>query len=131
MILNSDVATALEQRLFAAPSLGVIAWENYDAVLVPPYIMVEHIPATAEDMTLAGGGEVLTGYLSIAAITAQGEHATAGRLMAESIKARFPYGLRLAITGGEVLITKPPLIMRGYPDGADWRTMVRVDYRAS
>ena len=129
---QSDIANALESRLALAPSLGLIVWENKDAAPPPaPYLIFENVRTTAEDATLAGGAYTSSGYLMISVVSKTDVFATAATALADNIAERFAYGLRLSAGTGHVLITKPPFILKGYPDGVNFRVPVRIDYSAS
>jgi hypothetical protein len=128
---EADIANALGQRLAAAPSLGTIAWPNDGTTPTAPYLVFDHVPVSRVDRTLAGGGEIAEGYVMIGVVAALNEFATPANVIADAIAARFPYALRLSFTGGTIVITQPPVILRGYPDDANWRVPVRINYRAS
>ena len=50
---------------------------------------------------------------------------------ADQIANLFPMGRRFSVAGGEIVVMKPADIREGFPQDADWRTPVIVDYEAS
>lgn len=125
------IETALGQRLDAA-AIAPVIFPNRETAAPVPSILFEHLPTVRRDDTLAGGGEVAEGYAVMACLTTRDAFSTAGLAMAEEVRALFPYASRLALAGGRALvITAPPRVLPGYPDGDAWRTPVRVDYRTT
>lgn len=127
---NGEVGIAIAQRLSAA-NLATLVWPNRDTAPAVPYIIFDHVPVGAEDRTLAGGALALSGYVMMTVATALNGYATPGETLAASVVALFPYGLRLNLADGKVLIRKPPEVLRGFPDAVVWRTPVKVTYLAS
>lgn len=126
----ADIQAALGQRLAATSGIPEIVWGNKDADPALPYVAADFVPVTRTDDTLAGTMPVETGYLMASVVSVQNEFATPALVIAQAIADQFPQGLRLSITGATVVIIKPAFIARGYPDGPNWRTPVRIDYRA-
>lgn len=127
---EAEIANALGQRLDAG-AIGVVVWENQDAQPALPYLTFEHIPTETMDETIAGGSARHIGYVQITVVAATNEFNGPALAIASSIAARFPYGQRLTAGSGQITITKPPHVQRGYPDGINWRVPVRIDYQAN
>jgi hypothetical protein len=128
---STDIANALEARLGTASGLPVVIWENQDALpTTRPYLDFQNVRVSTRDQALAGGAGVSEGYLMITVVADQNAYATGAASIADDVAERYPYGLRLAFDGGHVLITKPPHVMQGFPEGAYWRVPVRIDYQA-
>lgn len=127
----ADIQAALGQRLAATSGIPTIVWPNKNAAPALPYVAVDFVPVTRTDRTLGGTVTAETGYLMASVVSAQNEFATAALTKAQAIADQFPQGLRLSIAGATVTITKPAFIGRGYPDGPNWRTPVRIDYVAA
>lgn len=147
MIEDDEIGTALGGRLQQNlnPSLP-IAWPGDDLppATARPYLIFEMVPVDRTDGTLRGGGEIVKGYIQITVMSEPGlpiwsdsVRNGAGNIVqscgaiAKTIRALYPYTLRLPVTGGEITITKPPQVMQGYPDGPHWRTPVKITYEAS
>jgi hypothetical protein len=125
-VTEAEITQAIGMRLAATPGLPEIVWENAKANPAIPHIRAEIVFAGADDPTIAGGAEVKTGFMMASVITALDEFTTPGLTTARTIADRFAYGLQL----DGVLIYKPAEVLRGYRDGANWRTPVRVSFRA-
>lgn len=126
-----DIANALGQRLAASPSLGTIVWENKDASPARPYLNFEIVRVARRGQALASDVPISRGYVMVTVVADVDEFATSATQLADSVAARFEYGLRLSITGGTVVIISPPTILQGFRDGPDWRVPVRIDYEAA
>jgi len=130
-VKEADISNALEARLAMAPALGLIVWENKDATPPPaPYLIFENVRTTTTDETLTGGATIHAGYLMISVVHQTDAFATIATELADDIAERFPYGLRLTIGTGHATIIKPPSVLKGYPDGVNYRVPVRIDYEA-
>ncbi len=131
MIRDTDIANALGQHLEEDPALGPIAWPNRDFIPARPYLVFDHVPVSRTDPTLDGSGLVVSGYLMISVVSDVDIFANVASEMADSIAAHFPYGLRLDVDGGEILISNHPTTQPPSRDGPDWRKPVKIHYRAS
>lgn len=125
-----EIENALGQQLAAMSGAPTIVWPNQDANPARPFILFQHVPVTRTDATLDGVGETARGYVLATVVAARDGFATAANTLAAQIMAQFPYGLRLAMTVGEITISKPPEALAGYRDGPDWRVPTRIDYVA-
>lgn len=127
----TDISNALAERLATGAGLPTVVWENQDTMPPNlPYLVFDNVRTGSRDAALSGGARVDEGYLMITVVAAQNQFATPATNIADDVAERFAYGLRLAFDGGHVLITRPPTVMRGYPDEADFRVPVRIDYQA-
>lgn len=125
------IETALGQRLATMPGAPPIVWPNKAADPARPYVVFDHVPVDAEDRTIAGGATEQLGYVVITVVAPIDRFATEAATLADQIAARFSFALRLTAGSGQVVITKPPAVLRPFRDGDDWRQPVRVDYRAA
>lgn len=130
IVNQTEITKALGERLDAGTAV-TIAWENNDASPALPYLQVEFVPVAPSDPTLAGGDAVYPGYMMVYVNSDRDAFATPALAIADAVAALFPYALTLTTASGKVVVTAPPRIMQAYRDGANWRTPVRVDYRAA
>lgn len=130
-----DIETALGQRLHALSPSYPIAWLNKDydpkAANAVPYIEFAHIPTARTDASIDGSLTVQSGIALLTVVTARDAFSTQGNTIANAVAALFPYGLRIPVTGGTVMITKPADPVAGFGDGVYWRQPVRVNYRTT
>ncbi len=133
MITDTDISNALGQRLATLSPALPIGWPNKDvpAGTPHPYLIFDHVPVSRTDDTLKGGVEIVRGFIQIAIMSEIGVFATGASAIADSIRALFPYALRLPVTGGSITIIDPAEVQQGYPDGPHWRVPVRIPYEAS
>jgi hypothetical protein len=129
-VTEEDISDELGRRLLQAVSLTPVVFENRDSLPPMPYIAAEVVRVSTTDDTLRGGFTRSVGFLQATVVTEAGIFANPALRIADEIAAAFPKGDRLNITGGTVLITKPPAIGQGFRDGPDWRVPVRIDYEA-
>jgi len=139
---KKDIVNALKQTLDEG-SLGLgIEWPNVSTGQLPdrPYLGVGFEVAARSGGTLKGNevtrevGRMIVQVVTerageMAAGAPQGEDAAYDH--ADSVAALFPEGLRLSITGGQVVVTAPPEIRGGFPDESDWRVPVVIRYQAT
>ena len=121
----AQIVRAFGERLLTLPDAPTIVWEDQADDPARPFLSVEHNPAIRQERGLAGGGLWQTGYFVLNIRTAKGGLANDAHAIAGRILAHFPRALRL----DGLTITGARLASAGYPDGADWRLPVRVDYR--
>lgn len=145
MISNTAISNALGQRLTTLSPSRTIGWPNKD---VPsgtalPYLIFDFVPVSRTEGTLKGGHAISRGFAQVTVISEIGLFTAAATVrnknnalvpgaetLAEAVAALFPFGLRLSVTGGKVLINQPPEVQQGYPDGPHWRVPVRIPYEA-
>jgi hypothetical protein len=128
---EAAIAEAIGQRLAASPAVAPIAWENKDAAPARPYLRFELVRVDRRNRALTDIAPISRGYAVITVITEVDRFAKPAETLADLVAARFPYGLRLTITGGGVLVViSPASVLQGFRDGPDWRLPVRVDYEA-
>ena len=127
---EADIANAMGQRLIT-PAIGAVVWENKDAEPAKPYLVFEIIPTETTDPTLAGGSARHVGYVQVSVVADTDQFNAPALALAGTVASRYPYGLRLPAGTGQITITKPPHVQRGYPDGINWRVPVRIDYQAN
>lgn len=133
MISNVAISNALGQRLATLTPERTIGWPNKDvpAGTALPYLIFDFVPVSRTDDTLKGGHAISRGFAQVTVMAAQNAFATEATTIAESVAALFPFGLRLTASGGAtVLVSQPPEVQQGYPDGPHWRVPVRIPYEA-
>lgn len=132
MISNTAISNALGQRLATLTPERTIGWPNKDvpAGTALPYLIFDFVPVSRTEGTIKGGHAISRGFAQVTVMSAQNTFATEATNLAESVAALFPFGLRLTVTGGKVLINQPPEVQQGYPDGPHWRVPVRIPYEA-
>lgn len=137
MIDERDIENALKAILSGA-SLGYpINWPNQSQSDAKPRLEVLFAGGERTGGTLKGGEvERSEGILSVAVVWDIGESTGDANDVANSVKALYVEGARTAITGGSLVITKPPTIQKGFKDGptpgqlTEWRVPVVIEYRA-
>lgn len=127
---EEDISDALGQQLVNAMPTTTVVVENRDSVPATPYIAAEVVRVSTTNDTLGTGFKIARGYMQATVVIEAGEFANPALRLADEVAAGFPYGDRIAIPDGTILITKPPAIGQGFRDGPDWRVPVRIDYEA-
>ena len=130
---EADIANALGQRLQEDSPIWLmpIVWENKVAQPERPYLSVEMVRTGRTDDTLDGTNTRHTGFMQVTVVSDRNKFTSDALAIADDVAAQFPYGLRLPIPGGEVVIIRPPLTQQSYQDKADLRTPVRIDYETN
>lgn len=106
---------------------------GYEYASMPrPAIVFQYEPAERPAMTLKGA-EIIqeNGVFSASIVVEQGQGTAGAFDHAHAIAAAFGEGDRISITGGQIVIMKPAEVRGGYPDGANWRVPVVVNYSAA
>jgi hypothetical protein len=145
VISNADIANALGQQLTTLYPELAIGWPNRD---VPsgtphPYLIFDLVPVSRTEGTIKGGHAISRGFAQVTVMSEiglftsasmvkgkSGNQVQSAGVIADSVAALFPFGLRMDVTGGKVLINQPPEVQQGYPDGPHWRIPVRIPYEA-
>lgn len=130
-IAETDIELALKAVLEAGNLSWSIAWPNQDHDGVKPYIQCKIVRVNRRDETLDGVMPISRGMVMATTVTERGISSRLGNEKADQIAALFPMGRRIAVTGGEIVILKPADVKEGFPQDADWRTPVQIDYEAS
>jgi hypothetical protein len=128
---TADVTKALMARLDIAPALAnSIVYPN-EEVSGPakPYLVFDDVPTLTGNNTLASGAGWGEGYLMVTVVSQLNQYDVSAKEIGDLIAERFAYGLRLGFDNGHITITRPPFVMRGFPDDTSWRTPVRINYR--
>lgn len=127
---ETDIAEALERFIVEGLPERTIVLENRDSIPERPYLTLEVAPTSRTNPTVDAEPRAMIsrGKIYIGVVTEAGQFAKPGRQIADEVDALLPYGLRISLTGGSLLIRKPVDILQGYRDGADWRTPVVADY---
>lgn len=128
MATLNQIETAFGQRL-STPAIAPVVWPNKAAAPAKPYITVAHYPVSRDSAAISGnGGRIDRGYFLLTVVAESNGFTTTANGKADEIAARFPMGLKLAVGTRFLRISRPPQFAQGYPDAADWRQPVRVDY---
>jgi|GEM_PF-1560055 len=131
---KTDILSAMKSRILNAAITPNVAYPNVtpaDDSL--PLVEIEF--AGGDSATDALDGSSLENEVGVLTVTvviernADGGEDT-GNALAQAIKALFPAGLRLPITGGRVNFLQPASIRNGFPDKTSWRIPVTIQYRA-
>lgn len=126
---EADIEIALKARLgmnfFDLP----VIYPNDTAPVGVEYVVVQIERFKPTDRTLRGTSPKRPGLLTITIVSPQGETSAEGTRQADTIAALYPMGLRLPFTGGSIEIPSHPFI-RGFKQGANWRTAVIIDFTA-
>lgn len=130
-ILEADIEVALKAAIDGAGLSWPIAYPNINFGGQKPYIAVQFVRVGRRDDTHEGVLTISRGQLIANVVVAIGGSTKTANQKADQIAALFPMGRRIPVTGGEIVIMKPADIRGGYPQDADWRTPVFVDYEAS
>lgn len=117
--------TALGQALRAVAGVDRVAWPNRTEDPARPFVMFDHVPTNWSNVTVDASEVRAEGYVVLTVVSQAGQFSTAANLLAQAIISAFAIGRRL---GGVCIVQARPL--QGFPEGADWRQPVRVDYRS-
>jgi hypothetical protein len=123
-----EIERAIGQRLTGMASCPPVAWPNQDFTPNGTYIEFRHVPGDRVDDTVSGGFPFQTGVVLLTVVIRSGGFNTSANTIAQQVADRFPKALRLASTGGDVLMYAPAAFGTPFQDGAYWRQPVRVFY---
>ena len=133
-MLKSDVTGALKARITTGFPTTQILYPNVEEEPLHPRLEMSFQGWQSTGQTLLGGEvERATGIIAVVVCIekdADGGEDT-GNALAETLKALFPEGLQLSITGGEISISQLPNIADGFPDDTSFRIPVTIQYRAN
>lgn len=130
-ILEADVEVVLKAAIDGAGLSWPVAYPNINFSGQKPYIAVQFVRVGRRDDTLSGEQTISRGQMIASVVVAVGGSTKTANQKADQIAALFPMGRRIAVTGGEIVIIKPADIREGFPQDADWRTPILIDYEAS
>jgi hypothetical protein len=126
-----DIENGLYAQLAAAGMAIPIAWPNQDYTGQRPYLEVSLTGGKRRGGSLKGGQITYSkGILAVVAVTQVDDSTQSGSEYAELVADAFAEGLRINITGGQIVIWKPTDVIKGYKDENDWRTPAVVHYEA-
>lgn len=125
--MESEIETALMERLAAMPALPDVAWPNVDAPATLPRLEVAVFRNDTQRLTI-GGIHRRPGILQVTVCTQLGRGGRDANELAEDVAAHFPADLRLPAGSVAVRITKAPAIAGGIPDAAAWRVPVSISF---
>jgi len=109
---------------------GRIAVQNRDAKFSLPYLDFRHVPVSTEDNTLDSTGRRQLGICLVTVVADRDKMTTRANQIADQVRARFPRGLRLPVSGkGDILISRHPEAVAPFQDGPHWRQPVRITYQ--
>lgn len=129
---EADIAERLERFIVEGLPTRRVLLENRDGIPAKPYLTVEVAPTSRTNPTTDASPEALvsSGKVYVTVVDLAGGFAKGSRQIADEVVTLFPYGLRISLTGGRLLIRKPADVLQGYRDGPDWRVPVVIDYGA-
>ena len=125
---DEDVFDWFETRL--SDELGTvytIVSPNSDTAPNKPYLILDLVPMEKFRRGLGNARKVSRGFVQVTVVTETNEPVVDSMAIGTSVAAVFPKGLRET---DELLILQEPVVEKGYRDGPDWRTPVRIDYEA-
>lgn len=131
---TKDIRNGLKERLAGAGLSPAVVWPNVEPNNPPstPYFELSTQLIDRQGGTLKGGQIVReVANFSVIVVTEEGQGEDAALDLADAVAALFPEGQRFNITGGQILIPRPPSIRGGFKDGPDWRTPVVIRYEAT
>lgn len=123
---DDEIYSAFADRLVDTTFDIKIVPPNMDDEPRKPYLLIDIVPTRRDNRSLSGGVEVAEGFCQITLVSETDEDIVAVKQKAQEIAAIYPHRLRL----GNLLLTDPVMVERGYRDGPDWRTPIRINYRA-
>lgn len=130
-ILEADIEVALKAVIDGAGLSWTVAYPNLNHDGKKPYIAVQFVRVGRRDDTLDGEQTISRGQMIATVVVAVGGSTRTANQKADQIANLFPKGRRLTVAGGEIVIMKPADIREGFPQDADWRTPVIIDFEAS
>ncbi|MDP9590577.1 UNVERIFIED_ORG: hypothetical protein J2W19_003141 [Shinella zoogloeoides] len=130
-IQETDIEVALKADIDGAGLSWPIAYPNLSYTGDKPYVAVQFVRIGRRDDTLAGEQTISRGQMIATVVVAVNTSTKIANQKADQIAALFPMGRRIAVADGEIVIMKPADIREGYPQDADWRTPVIIDFEAS
>lgn len=124
-----EVEDAFGKDLLEIPGRPSIIWPGGNLDVPRPRLIFQHNPFAVEDDTLDCTYIYWTGNFTLTALTTGSNRVNEARYIYELLKDRYPKGRRIAINAqNTMLINKPPAPRTGFPDGADWRLPIVIDY---
>ncbi len=124
------IQSALLTRISGVGSGLPPAWPNRDYSDPRPYLEILPRIADRADETLKGTALRETGRLAVNVVVEVDSGTVAANTWAAIVAALFPKGLRLAFTGGEIVVHRPVDVRGGFRDGADWKVPIVIHYEA-
>jgi hypothetical protein len=122
------IDTAIKSRTLAIAGSIPVAWPNLDFTPSAEYIEIRHQPVQRIDTTGTGDNAQQEGLVLFNIRTRAGTGEARALEIADLILTGFPKALRLAVAGGNVVITKPADPRPGFTDGAYWLMPVVFNY---
>lgn len=128
---QTNIELTLATDFVAAAGTWKVAIPNVSFDGAKPYLRFEIVRVSSRDDTLEGQATINKGRIVATVVTEQGKKSKDGNMKADEIAAHYPMGRRIPIIDGEIVIIAPPNIQEGFPQDADWRTPVIIDYEAT
>lgn len=128
---EADIELALTGRIEASSIALDWVYPNQSAEFIKPYGVVEVVRIARRDATMEGVNTISQGRVIVTVVSEIGRSTNASNAYADQIGALFPMGLRIPLTGGVIVVTKPADIREGFRESEDWRTPIIIDYEAS
>ncbi|MBA8799154.1 hypothetical protein FHW77_002873 [Agrobacterium sp. RC10-4-1] len=128
---QTNIELTLAADFNAAAGGWKVAFPNIPFRSPKPYVRFEIVRVSNRDDTLEGQAPISKGRIVATVVTEIGTKSKDANTKADQIAAYYPMGRRIPIINGEIVIIAPPNIQEGFPQDADWRTPVIIDYEAS
>ena len=128
---QTNIELTLAADFSAAAGGWPVAYPNIAFSGAKPYLRFEIVRISTRDDTLGGEAPIIKGRIVATVVTASGTKSKDANMKADQIAAYYPMGRRIPIIDGEIVIIAPPNIQEGFPQDADWRTPVIIDYECS
>lgn len=129
-LLEADIEVFLKERILNNFEGLRVVFPNEDDTNEKPYLFIQFVNVSKEDDTHDGSNTVIRGRLIGTVVSQLNRSTREGTSWASELAALFPHALRSPIPGGKIVITKPPVVMEGFRQDAEWRTSVNIDYDA-
>lgn len=128
---QTNIELTMAADFSAAVGGWQVAYPNIPFNAGKPYVRFEIVRVSNRDDTLEGQAPISKGRIVATVVTEIGTKSKDANTKADQIAAYYPMGRRIPIIDGEIVIIAPPNIQEGFPQDADWRTPVIIDYEAS
>ena len=128
---QTNIELTLATDFAAAIGTWQVAYPNVAFSADRPYVRFEIVRVSTRDDTLEGQAPIAKGRVIATVVTEQGKKSKDGNIKADQIASYYPMGGRIPIIDGEIVIIAHPNVQEGFPQDADWRTPVIIDYEAS
>ena len=129
---EADIENAIKAHIGTGGLVWPIAWPNQDVPGIAPLprLSVAIDRNDRFDVSLGSGVPVSRGFVRVLVTVTIGTSTQAANAKADAVAALFPKALRIAVAGGNIVITDAASIRAGFRDGSEWVIPVIAPYRA-